>query len=450
MSIDAQRRRFVRAGLGLTVLATAGFGIQATARNQLMNPCRAALPPELAQHEIVRTAWAGLDATQVLDLHAHLAGIGDGGSGITISARMLSPLHPLEYLQRLFYLNAGCAHDDPGRVDASFVDRLHNLAEGMASGFKLLLLAFDRTHDEAGNPVPERTAFHIPDRYARDVAWRDPQHFDWACSVHPYRPDCVEALEAARRDGARAIKWLPSAMGIDPASPKCDRFYETAARLRLPLITHGGEEKAVHGHGSPEFGNVLRLRRALDHGVAVIVAHCATLGEDVDLDRGTDGPRVPSFELFARLMDNPHHVNRLFGDISAITLRNRDTALLRAVIERTDWHPRLLYGSDYPLPGILPLMSPASLARDRMLDPVAAPVLERIREHNPLLFDFVLKRHLVSNGKRFAPQVFESRRLLDRLGGQAGVQGAHGASAQDDRIMRVTADPASRRTTPQP
>jgi len=36
-------------------------------------------------------------------------------------------------------------------------------------------------------------------------------------------------------------------------------------------------------------------------------------------------------------------------------------------------------------------------------------LLSAIREHNPLLFDFVLKRHLRSAGKRFAPGVFETR-----------------------------------------
>lgn len=413
--MDRQRRGLLAASLGLAAAGAAGWGIQALAQAQLMNPCLAALPPELAEHKVVRAAWDGLDASQVWDVHAHLAGVGDGGSGVTISERMLSPLHPLEYLQRLFYLNAGCAHEAPGRVDASFVDRLHNLADGMAPGFKLLLFAFDRTHDQAGRPLPEQTAFHVPDAYARDVARGNPQHFEWACSVHPYRADCVEALEAAKRDGARAIKWLPPAMGIDPSSSKCDRFYEAAARLRLPLISHGGEEKAVHGHDSPEFGNVLRLRRALDHGVDVIVAHCATLGQDVDLDQGPSGPLVPSFDLFVRLMDDPRYADKLFGDISAITLRNRDMALLRAVIEHSEWHPRLLYGSDYPLPGILPLMSPRALVREGLLHPSAAPVLERIREHNPLLFDFALKRHLVSNGKRFAPQVFETRHLIERL-----------------------------------
>ena len=44
-----------------------------------------------------------------------------------------------------------------------------------------------------------------------------------------------------------------------------------------------------------------------------------------------------------------------------------------------------------------------------MLDPSAVPVLREIREHNALLFDFVLKRSLVSNGTRLASSVFETR-----------------------------------------
>ena len=83
---------------------------------------------------------------QIVSPAGELAGIGDGGSGVTISPTMLSPLHPLQYLQRLFYLNAGCAHEAPGRVDQSYVERLHNLMEGMAPGFKLMLFAFDHAH----------------------------------------------------------------------------------------------------------------------------------------------------------------------------------------------------------------------------------------------------------------------------------------------------------------
>ncbi len=406
------RRRFI---LGAAAAATLlGAGGTALARRTLWNPCRASLPPEIASHDVVRAAWQGLNADQVWDCHTHLAGIGDGGSGVTITPRMLSPLHPTEYFQRLFYLNAGCAHEAPGRVDQSYVERLHNLVDGMQTGFKLMLLAFERTHDEHGRPRPELTAFHIPDAYARDVARAHPAYFEWACSIHPYRPDCIEALEAAARDGARAVKWLPPAMGIDPASPACDRFYTALARLDMPLITHAGEEKAVHGAGQPAWGNPLRLRRALDHGVRVVIAHCASLGEDQDEDRGQDGPQVSSFSLFSRLMGEQRYAGLLFGDISAINLRNRDLGVIRHLLERDDWHPRLLFGSDYPLPGILPLVSARQLAREKLLDPAAVPVLETLREHNPLLFDFVLKRHLRAGQRHFAPGVFETRHFFDR------------------------------------
>ncbi|HXV30316.1 MAG TPA: hypothetical protein VD840_08295 [Sinorhizobium sp.] len=48
----------------------------------------------------------------------------------------------------------------------------------------------------------------------------------------------------------------------------------------------------------------------------------------------------------------------------------------------------------------------------RVIDPALAPVLADIHRHNPLLFDFVLKRHLSSAGKRLAPAVFETRRFF--------------------------------------
>jgi mannonate dehydratase len=306
-------------------------------------------------------------------------------------------------------MNAGCAHDAPGRVDASYVERLHNLVNGLEPGAKLMLFAFDRFHDDSGRALPEASAFYVPNAYARDVARRSPQRFEWVASIHPYRGDAVEALALAAKDGARAVKWLPAAMGIDPASPRCDAFYAALARLGLPLITHAGEEKAVHGSNTQAYGNPLKLRRALDHGVRVVVAHCASLGEDVDLDQGEAGSVLPSFDLFARLMDESRYERLLHADISAVTQRNRAGEPLRVILERSEWHPRLLNGSDYPLPGILPLFLPAALAAERMLDAAAVPVLEEIRKHNPLLFDFVLKRHLVSRGRKFPASVFETK-----------------------------------------
>jgi len=200
----------------------------------------------------------------------------------------------------------------------------------------------------------------------------------------------VEALEQAKRDGARAVKWLPAAMGIDPASARCDRFYAALARLDVPLITHAGLERAVIGGYSQDYGNPLRLRRALASGVRVVVAHCASMGRDVDIDRAPDGPLVDSFELFVRLMQEPRHEKRLFGDISAMTQVNRAGPALARVIERTDWHPRLLNGSDYPLPGVMPVFSVDYLVSLGLLAPAAGadPRTAALRFLDPLLDSF--------------------------------------------------------------
>ena len=106
-----------------------------------------------------------------------------------------------------------------------------------------------------------------------------PGDFEWIASVHPYRENAVEALEQANKAGARAVKWLPPAMGMDPGAARCDAFYTALVRLGLPLLVHAGDEKAVHGSGRQDYGNPLLLRRPLEHGVKVIVAHCASLGQ---------------------------------------------------------------------------------------------------------------------------------------------------------------------------
>jgi len=410
---DRKRRRLLGAGIALAG-AGAGTAVWRLWPEQgLANPCRAVLPSRLAQHAIVEAAWDGIDASKAWDCHAHLVGNGDSGSGIWINPDMENPLHPVQYAQRLFYLNAGCAHDAPGRVDDSYIGRMRNLIDGMRPGAKLMLLAFDYCHSADGRADLAGSSFHTPDAYARRVAQSHPQYFEWTASVHPYRRDCVQALEEAARGGARAVKWLPAAMGIDPASPQCDRCYEALARLELPLLTHAGAERAVKT-GNPDFGNPLRLRRALEHGVRVIVAHCASMGEDRDLDRGVNGPVIDSFALFARLMDDVQYDGRLFGEISAMTQLNRAGPALATVVERAEWHRRLLNGSDYPLPGIMPLYSVDYMVDLKYIEPSMAPLLTEIRRHNPLLFDFVLKRSLKINGRQLAASVFETRPFFVR------------------------------------
>jgi mannonate dehydratase len=48
-----------------------------------------------------------------------------------------------------------------------------------------------------------------------------------------------------------------------------------------------------------------------------------------------------------------------------------------------------------------------------LLEAAAAPVLSEIRQHNPLVFDFVLKRSLRWRGAALAASVFQTRRFFE-------------------------------------
>jgi mannonate dehydratase len=328
-----------------------------------------------------------------------------------MNPQMQSLAHPVQWLPRAFYLNGSCTLDD-GQSDRHFIERLVWLHDQMPAGVKLMLLAFDYNHDEEGERRLETSAFYTPDAYAASIVRLYPGRFEWIASIHPYRRDAVAALREAVRNGARAVKWLPPAQGMDPASELCDPFYQAAAELDIPLLVHAGAELAVHGGNTEDYGNPLRLRRPMDHGVRVIVAHCASLGDGVDLDAGPNAPGVSAFELFARMMLESRYEGLLFGDLSAITQVNRAGPALETVIKNDEWQSRLLNGSDYPLPGILPLFSLKQMVRRSYVTQAEADVLSAIRRHNPLLFDFVLKRTLRIDQKAFSTAPFQTKEFF--------------------------------------
>ena len=373
----------------------------------MLNPCLNQLPGSVQNNPLMQQIWAGINPEQVWDSHVHLVGTGDGVSGIWFNPNMDSYRHPILKVQKHFYMNGSCAVD--GDIDNSTIQRMLTQLESMPTGFKLMLFAFDWFHDENGQPVNDQSIFHIPNQYAQKIANEHSDRFEWVCSIHPYRADAIDALDLAHAQGARAVKWLPSGMGIDPASPKCDLLYQKLQSLQMPIISHTGAESAVQG-GSQAHGNPLRMRRALDAGVRVVLAHCASDGFDEDLDNGNK--RIKSFDLFARLMDTPDYQKLVFGEISALTLINHAWAI-KPILQRTDWHHRLLNGSDYPLPGILPLVNTESLAKQGLLNNEYIPFLQALKHHNALLFDFAVKRLIALDGIQFANSVFETKSFFN-------------------------------------
>jgi uncharacterized protein len=402
------RRQFLTALGALSISGVAFANRQYWPENGIKNQCLSGLPDALATHPLMQQVWQGIDPAQVWDTHVHLTGTGDGDVGVWMNPNMNSWLHPVLRVQKNFYMDASCAQD--AQVDLSYVRRLAELGAEMPAGFKSMLFAFEWFHDEQGRAVQQHSIFHVPNAYTANIAREHSAYFEWVASIHPYRPDALDALDEAHATGARAIKWLPSGMGIDPASSKCDAFYKKLAKLNMPLISHTGHESAVQG-GDQRHGNPLRLRRAMDNGVRVVMAHCASHGEDEDLDQA-HRPKVSSLALFFRLMDTPDYQAFAFGETSALALVNH-AASIKPILERPDLHGRLLNGSDYPLPGILPLVNTQYLHRLGLLEAEHVPFLQSLKHYNPLMFDFALKRLLALDGVGFPAQTFETRRFFE-------------------------------------
>ena len=92
-------------------------------------------------------------------------------------------------------------------------------------------------------------------------------------------------------------------------------------------------------------------------------------------------------------------------------------AVGRAAVRRG--HPRLLNGSDYPLPAINVLVQ-TRIPKDRgFITSAERKALNELDQHNPLMFDFVLKRtvRLRRDGVayRLSPEVFIHRDVFPRL-----------------------------------
>ena len=211
------------------------------------------------------------------------------------------------------------------------------------------------------------------------------------------------------------IKWLPNAMGMDPSDKAIDPFYRKMKEHNMVLLAHAGEEQAVEAEEDQRLGNPLRLRKPLDLGVRVIVAHAASLGSCDDLDSG-EAKQANCFDLFMRLMDEAKYAGLVFGEISAMVQFNRMPVPFATLLKRQDLHSRLVNGSDYPLPAINALIRTRSLASDGFITGEERTALNEIYDYNPLLFDFVLKRTArhPQTKQKLAPSVFMANPGLEK------------------------------------
>lgn len=378
-------------------------------------------PPRPLEGDVAARAeacFADVDRALLWDTHVHLVGRGVGTAAF-VGHELTDRLSLWKNLQYEIYAAAAGLSTDPSTPDRAYLDRLlalHRLANPQG---KLVLLAFDQHVDEAGAEVPDKSELFTPNEYVLEVAREHPDVVA-CCSVHPYRKDALTRLQRALDAGARAVKWLPNAMGIDPRHERCRPFYRVLAERKVPLITHTGEEQAVDAREAQAFGNPTRLWPALDEGVVVIAAHVATTGACLDQEQtleASHGDAGPScFAVLRDMLRDPRTEGKLYADLSATLQVNRAGAFLAELLADTALHGRFVNGSDYPLPAIDPLVSTRFLVRAGLLTEDDRAFVNEVFVRNPLLFDYVLKRRVrvVIDGveRRFSPRVFETARLF--------------------------------------
>lgn len=278
------------------------------------------------------------EAEGFVDLHAHAAGIGAGGSGVFIGRAMRDSFRFPIYL-RAFGVSRNELEE---RGDAVVIDRIAAHVAASERVERAVVLALDGVVDTEGNLDREATQVYVPNDFVARETARHPQ-LCFGASVNPYRHDALERLARVRDAGAVLVKWIPNIMGIDPADEGIRPFYERLMALDLPLLTHAGKERSF-ASAVDTWGDPLRLELPLAIGVTVIAAHIATTGENAgqhNFDR-----ILPLFDRYPNL----------YADISSLTQVNKLGHLARA-LKVPSLSERLVYGTDWPLQ-FFPLVSP--------------------------------------------------------------------------------------------
>lgn len=275
-------------------------------------------------------AREALPTVKVLDMHVHTAGLGAKGSGCFVSKAMRDSYKFSIYLRSFWSSRKELEESGDGVI----LEKISRELAGSRHVGAAIVLALDGVVNEAGELDRDRTEVYVPNEFlARETARFT--NLLWGASINPKRKDALARLVWAHREGARLVKWIPSIMQFDPSDEAFRPFYEKLVELRMPLLTHAGQERSFTS-ARDELCDPQRLHLPLKMGVTVVVAHIASTGSN-DGERDTD--------RLARMMTS---YTNLYSEISSLTQFNKP-GYLEEALTRPEWKGRLLYGSDFPL-----------------------------------------------------------------------------------------------------
>jgi len=282
---------------------------------------------------------------KVIDIHAHMVGIGDTVKGMFSSREFLSSP---AFSSMLMYLKT----PPSAATDAKIRQVLLEEVDSSGSIDYAVFLAMDGVYKN-GKFVAAETHLMVPNDYIIDLS-RMNKKVLFGASVHPYR-EATEMLSVAKRcvdEGAALFMWSPSEQQINPEDDRCIPFYVCLAREGIPLLVHSGTEFTARttAFRADAYNDPGRLKIALDIGVKVIAAHCApSPGEDAMPGRGY-------WEVLLDMLGTAEEKKwGLYSDISACCAPSKIGYLERVKLEINEGRispKRFLYGSDFPMPAV--------------------------------------------------------------------------------------------------
>ncbi len=267
-----------------------------------------------------------------LDIHVHLFGIGEGGTGCRMSKKITDGAQ----FNLLMFMLGLRRSDTP--LDEQYESMLTEQVK--ASGLsKVAILGQDANYDQHGRPDWNRTSFYVPNDYVFAVVNRHARSMIACPSINPNRADASDELSRCHSKGARLFKVHPPTQGVDVADAKHKPFFRLCAQLDMVMMVHTG-----HEHSAPvlnkDLANPRRLVPALDQGCTVVACHAGSGWE-------TDQPdQLPEFlKLLKRYP-------KLWGDTAVLGTAPRVRDFRRLLGEGPAVRDRLLHGSDFPFPSV--------------------------------------------------------------------------------------------------
>ncbi len=312
-------------------------------------------------------AWpldaVGQTLPPTLDLHVHLFGTGDSGSGCRLSDIVQNGFQ-FRALTIALNIRAKGATLDEGYSNV-LADHVKN--SGLT---KCAILGQDAVYESNGEPNWARTSFYTPNDYVFKITAQDSKTIPCP-SINPMRKDAIDELERIHAKGAKLFKIHPPTQGVNVADVKHTKFYRRCAELKIVIMVHTG-----HEHSAPvidkDLANPARLELMLEQGATVVACHAGS---------GWASDTPDQLPAFASLLKR---YPKLWGDTSVLGTAGRVRDFYR-LLDDPSLRDRLLHGSDFPFP-ISPISFSARVGKEQ--------IAEMARQRSWIAKDFQLKQAL--------------------------------------------------------